>query len=206
MGRRAREPAPKAGAGAARPSGGDAMPLSKPAPRKQIHARDIECRGYQRDDGLWDIEGRMRDTKSYTFESFERGHVAAGEPVHLMWVRLTIDDDFVVRDAEAATDAGPFAICGDAASKFPALKGLKIAAGWRRAVLERMGGVEGCTHLTDLLTGPLAVTAFQTLFAVRERRQAADPEAKPATLDTCHALASTSPVVKRRWPRFYTGT
>lgn len=182
------------------------MPLSKSAPRKQIHARDVQCRGYQRDDGLWDIEGCLIDTKSYTFHNFERGHVPSGEPVHHMWIRLTIDDDFVVRDAEAVTEAGPFSICGDVTPKFRALKGLKIAAGWRKAVLERMGGVHGCTHLTDLLTGPLAVTAYQTLFPVRERRQRENPEQKPANLDSCHALASTSPVVKRRWPQFHTGS
>jgi hypothetical protein len=28
---------------------------------------------------------------------------------------------------------------------------------------------------------------------------------KPPILDTCHALASDGPVVKRFWPAFYTG-
>ena len=33
------------------------MPLSEPtAPRKHLHTRNGECRGYLRDDGLWEIE------------------------------------------------------------------------------------------------------------------------------------------------------
>ena len=41
------------------------MPLSTSAPRQLMHNRAIECRGYQREDGLWDIEGHLVDTKTY---------------------------------------------------------------------------------------------------------------------------------------------
>ncbi len=41
------------------------MPLSAPAPRQLMHNRAIECRGYQREDGMWDIEGHLVDTKTY---------------------------------------------------------------------------------------------------------------------------------------------
>ncbi len=38
------------------------MPLSPPAAsREHIHTRVVECRGYRRDDGLWDIEGHITD-------------------------------------------------------------------------------------------------------------------------------------------------
>ena len=54
-------------------------------------------------------------------------------------------------------------------------------------------------------TSPSA--AFQTLVAKRRKREA-DPDApakRPLFLNTCHAHASDSPEVKRRWPAFYTG-
>ena len=41
------------------------MPLSPSAPRQLMHNRAIECRGYEREDGLWDIEGHLVDTKTY---------------------------------------------------------------------------------------------------------------------------------------------
>lgn len=181
------------------------MPLSKPVPRKQVHTREIQCHGYLRDDGLWDIEGSLLDTKAYSFESADRGHVAAGEPIHHMWVRLTIDSDFRVHKVEAVTDSGPFDMCGNITPAYRSLEGLRIEKGWRKQVLARLGGVSGCTHLTDLLSGPLAVTAFQTLFSIRQQRQAENPDQKPGVLDTCHALGSNSPVVKQRWPQFYSG-
>ncbi|MBO6784243.1 MAG: DUF2889 domain-containing protein, partial [Alphaproteobacteria bacterium] len=45
------------------------MPLSPPAEREHIHTRTVECAGYRRTDGLWDIEGHLTDVKTYTFEN-----------------------------------------------------------------------------------------------------------------------------------------
>ena len=76
------------------------MPLTTAASRKLIHTRDIRCQGYKRDDGLWDIEGQITDTKSYSFDNQDRGRVGAGTPVHNMLVRLTVDDNLIVGDKE----------------------------------------------------------------------------------------------------------
>ena len=184
------------------------MPLSQAASRKHIHTRRIECHGYERDDGLWDIEGRLTDTKSYSFENQERGVVAAGMPIHDMWVRITVDDDLVVQEAEAVTDASPFTMCGDITGRIGELKGLTVAKGWRNEVHKLYGKAAGCTHITHLLTGPLATTVFQTIMPIKNRRvwdEGEKPKEKPWVLDTCHALASDSPVVKDRWPEYYTG-
>lgn len=178
--------------------------LSKPHPRDHLHSREIRCRGFRRRDGLWDIEASLIDTKSYSFDNHDRAGIAAGEPIHAMQVRITVDDDLLVRAAEAVTDAAPFTICGDIAPAFGALVGLRIGAGWRRAVLERMAGVRGCTHLTDLLLGPVVTTALQTVAAERSRRETSNG-GRPALVDSCHAFASDGPIVRRQWPAFYTG-
>ena len=179
------------------------MPLSKPAPRKHFHSRDIRCRGYRRDDGLWDIEGSMIDTKTYSFDNQDRQGVAAGEPVHHMLIRLTIDDDLVIQAAEAATEAGPYSICGDITPTFEKLKGFTIGPGWRREVTRLVSGTAGCTHLRDMLSGPLAVTAMQTVLPARQRRHASDDEAPPPIIDSCHAYAADGPIVERQWPQFF---
>ena len=54
------------------------MPLPRPARRELIHQRDIRCRGYQREDGLWDIEGELIDTKTYSFANRDREGIVAG--------------------------------------------------------------------------------------------------------------------------------
>ena len=182
------------------------MPLSSPAPRKRLHTRSVVCTGHQRDDGLWDIEGHLVDVKTYDFDNHHRGLVKAGEPVHEMWLRLSIDDDMLIVKAEAATDHAPYAMCPDITSRFALLEGLRIGPGFHREVQKRVGGVRGCTHLVELLR-PLATAAYQTLVAKR-RKVEKDPDAaprRPMFLDTCHAHASDSPEVKRSWPAFYTG-
>lgn len=180
------------------------MPLSKAEPRKHIHTREIKCDAYQRDDGLWDIDGIITDTKTYSFENLDRGGVAAGEPVHQMRVRITINDELEVQAAEAVTEHGPFNMCGDITEDYSKLAGLKIGPGWRKNVLGRLGGVKGCTHISDLVMGPLAVTAFQAVIPARRKRDNEPGDgSKPSTLNTCHALSAASPVVKRRWPSFY---
>ena len=55
------------------------MPLSTPAPRQLMHNRAIECRGYQREDGRWDIEGHLVDTKTYPTSARDTGR-ASGAP------------------------------------------------------------------------------------------------------------------------------
>ncbi len=191
------------------------MPLSAPAARERLHTRQIEGQGFQRTDGLWDIEAHMTDRKSYSFPSDERGEVTAGTPIHDMWVRVILDDGFHIRAIEAVTDASPYQLCPTITPNFQRLVGLRIGPGFNTRVRERLGGVEGCTHLVELM-GPLATTAFQTIFSAKHREQrergngretAPDqPRKRPRLIDTCHAFASDSPVTKRNWPEFYTGS
>ena len=182
------------------------MPLSKPAQRKHIHSRDIHCRGFEREDGFWDIEASLVDSKAYSFKNVDRGTVNSGEPVHAMTIRLTVDDALVVLAAEAAIDASPFDLCADIAPRFRALKGLCIAPGWKKAVRKHFAGTKGCTHLTEMLLGPLATTAFQTIVPLREKKLAAKTGGEPpALLNSCHAFADTGPVIKRQWPEFFKG-
>lgn len=182
------------------------MALTRPVPRDHIHSREIRCRGYRRRDGLWDVEGFLEDTKTYSFDNHDREGINAGEPIHRMFIRLTVDDELTVRAAEAATGAAPFAICGNVASVFDTLVGLRIGPGWRRAVRHRMAGVHGCTHLTDLLLGPVTTTVIQTVAPARSKRQGIGADGgKPAMIDSCHAFGAAGPIVKRQWPEFFTG-
>lgn len=106
------------------------MPLSQPAERELLHSRDIEIRGYRRADGLYDIEAQLTDTKSQGFANRDRGYIEAGEPVHGMWLRLTVDEEKTIIASEAASDYTPYAICPAAAPNFARLAGLRIKPGF----------------------------------------------------------------------------
>jgi hypothetical protein len=180
------------------------MPLSAPAPREKLHTRSIVLEGYRREDGLYDIEARLVDTKTYAFANEDRGEITPGEPLHSMLMRLTVDEDLLVHACEANTEFGPYAMCPAITPNFAKLAGLRIGPGWNRKVKEVVGGVKGCTHLVELL-GPMATVAFQTLTVVRKKRPA-DPSRPPAQLNTCHAYAADGPLVARRWPAYSTRT
>ena len=190
------------------------MPLSAPQDRALLHLRDIRLRGYQRADGLFDIEAELQDTKTYGFGNQDRGWIEPGVPLHHMLARMTVDPDMLIVSFEAATERGPYAICPQAAPNFARLAGLRIGRGFLKAANERVGGTVGCTHLRELLQ-QMATVAFQTLYAKRVKRQESanaettaetqKPREKPALLGTCLAYAPDSPVVKRYWPQAYTG-
>jgi len=187
------------------------MPLSEPAPREQEHTRTITMKGYRRKDGLWDIEGHLRDTKTFEFENRERGRLAVGDPVHDMWLRLTVDESFVIHDAEAHMDARPYALCERITPSFKKLKGVHIGPGWTRKVKELLGGVRGCTHLVEMLA-PMGSVAFQTIGSrersetVRDGGYMTGPGGEvPRFINACHALRTDSSVVELEFPQFYTG-
>ena len=194
------------------------MPLSPPVGRQHLHTRRVTCRGFFRDDGLWDIEGRITDEKTYEHANEWRGALEPGDFVHDMSIRLTLDHTFRIVDVEAATDSSPYAICGDVAPDFKKLIGLRIGRGFHREVRARLGGVHGCTHIVELL-GPVATTAFQTVSSGKARElnrawrkgMGHDVDAsrrgkgRPYVIDNCHAWASDGPVVRRWAPAYYAG-
>ncbi len=180
------------------------MPLSDAAPRTHLHTRAITLGGFEREDGLFDIEAELMDTRTYDSVIEERV-VGLGAPLHHMRARLTITEDMEIVAAEAVTEAGPFSICGGGAETFGRLAGLVIGPGFLKAANGRLGGVQGCTHLRELLQ-QMGTVAFQTMYPVRARREAErDPNTPPRLLDTCHAYASDGPVIARNYPNFYTG-
>ena len=184
------------------------MPLPEPAPRKLLHTRDIVCHGYLRDDGLWDIEAHLTDVKTYGFDSRDRTRVEAGEPVHGMWLRLTLDDDFVIHDVAAAMDHTPFSICDRIEPAHRKLIGETIGIGWNRRVRELLGGTHGCTHMREML-GRMATVAIQTMYG-KKRKDGEEiqdaPGHKPFVIDGCYSWASDGPIVEREYPDWYTGS
>jgi hypothetical protein len=182
------------------------MPLSAPTPRKPMHNRVVECRGYEREDGLWDIEGHLIDARTYAHRRHDGGaERQPNEPVHDMWIRFTIGLDFLIHKVEAVIDRSPYAECGAITSNFKSLEGMTIRSGWRHKVMERLGGIKGCTHLVGML-GQIATVAYLATHSARERNRTGKPiTGKPHQINACHIYRDDAVVVKKRWPQFYKG-
>lgn len=178
------------------------MPISPPAERTLLHTRRVDAYGYQRTDGLWDIEAVLTDVKSVPYSNLDKGEVPPGQFLHSMAVRVTVDVDFLIHRIEAAIDHAPFTACPDVAGQFSKLTGMRLGSDFLEVVEDMFGGHKGCTHLNELV--PVVITtAYQTLWATREAKEAQRPDRrKPAVIDGCHALKSDGKVVALHWPQF----
>lgn len=177
------------------------MPLPiQDVERELTHTRRVRFEGYKRSDGLWDIEGHLTDVKNHDFK-LQTGVRRAGLPVHDMWIRLTIDTQLNVVDAVAVSDAVPYpGGCDTIGPAYRKLIGLNLMRGFRKKVREELGGVHGCTHITEML-GFFPTAAIQTFAG--ERREAPDDGRKPFQIDQCHALESGSETVRAMYPKWY---
>lgn len=173
--------------------------------RKHLHTRSIHCQGFERDDGLWDIETTLTDTKTCNYFTHERENIQAEEPIHCMKLCVTLDLDMVIQDIRVEMPYTPFELCKSASGKMKNLIGLKIRSGWKREALKRIPKTDSCTHVMELL-GPMSTTAYQTMHHAIENKENSKPaRQRPVILNQCHSLASDSAVVKVMWPEFYTG-
>jgi hypothetical protein len=179
------------------------MPLTVPAQsRQRLHSRRVTYEGFQRSDGLFDIEGRLTDVKDHD-TTLLSGVRAAGDAIHDMSVRVTIDRDFTIRDIEARSDRVPYpGGCDVIGPQYRALVGANLLNDFRKRLHDTMGHVRGCTHITEMLSS-LPTAAVQTFAGLRARED--EGSAKPFQLDRCHALETTSDTVRRYYPRWYRG-
>jgi hypothetical protein len=182
--------------------------LPAPVSRRPVHTRNIRFEGFLRDDGLWDIDCELSDTKGIPIQMHERGLLPAGEPVHLLRVRLTLDDNLTIRAVQSAADKVPFGECRIAAdAPMQKLVGLTMGLGWRKAIEGAIGGVGGCTHLRELVFNA-ATAAFQMIPMYRAtqggQREVIPAGGKPPFyMGQCMTWAFDGPVVQRHAPQFY---
>jgi len=177
------------------------LPVSDIA-RELTHTRRVRFEGYKRPDGLWDIEGHLTDVKNHDY-SLKTGVRRAGQHVHEMWLRVTIDARFDIHDVVAVSDAYPYGGgCENFGDVYRRLIGVNLVRGFARQLRERVGGVLGCTHMTELFGG-LPTAAVQTLAG--EMKEERDDGSKPFQLDACHALATSGETVRRLYPKWYVG-
>ncbi|CAN5690169.1 DUF2889 domain-containing protein [soil metagenome] len=181
------------------------MPLSIPKSRKPAHERTVTLRGYRREDGLFEVDAELVDSKPEAWHSPERGVLPADVPVHRMLARLTVDDDFVVREIEACMDNYPFPECSAAVPPVDKLVGASLLGGWRKAIEAALGNTRGCSHIRELLT-VMATAVYQTTSDHRRRLAEASPvtlASPPAHFDKCIAWDIDGPVVARLRPEFH---
>ena len=175
------------------------MPLPYPTlERELLHIRTVTLQGYRRKDQLWDIEGHLTDVRTHDVQ-FPGGQRSGGDPIHDMWIRLTVDATGLIKELHVATDAVPFEdVCGTIRSRYRCLIGVRVGSGFRGQVRRLLGGLNGCTHLTELLLA-MGTTVIQTLSGEISLQE----DQMPLGVNGCHALNISGPVVAEFHPRWY---
>lgn len=184
------------------------LALPSPSPRKLSHTRSVVYSGFEREDGLWDIEAALTDVKTYNFIIPSQGPLEAGQPIHGLNIRLTVDNDFKIHDVITDMAHIPHPECDRAPLNMHKLVGCTLGSGWRKTIDAHIGGVAGCTHLREMLFN-MATAAYQTIPSARQFRaqQAGLPEPVPTSppphVGKCMSWAFDGPVVERYYPMFF---
>ncbi len=179
------------------------MSLPAAAPQRQLkHRRQFDIQVYARGNGLWEVDATLGDVKTHdvSLASVTR---EAGSPIHEMQLRLVVDERLDVLEAGSQTRWMPYeGICDEHDNAYGRLVGLNLMRGFRKAVLERLNGVQGCTHLTELaLVLPTAVLQAFAGDVIDTGGEQGDQV--PFQIDRCHALRSNGEAVRLHYPRWY---
>jgi hypothetical protein len=181
------------------------MPLSPPVPRALRHTRAIQVEAYLRDDGLWDLDARITDIKQRDI-TLASGLRPGGVPVHDLKLRITINRELIIVDAEAASDSVPYpGFCDTIAPAYKSLVGLSLLNHFRLKLKDRLSGVLGCTHLTELAQVlPTAAIQAYANDVIHPRDGLDDDQSadRPFQIDKCHALRADGPAVAKYYPRW----
>ena len=180
------------------------MALPTAASDRQLkHRRSIDVQIYARGGGLWEVDAHITDVRT-SQTRMATGLLPAGEPIHDMLLRLVVDEQFNIVEAGAQTAAMPYpGECNSYGDAYGQLVGLNLMKGFRHAVKERLGGVKGCTHITELTQVlPTAVVQAFAGEVIDTRGDSAD-SAQPFKIDRCHALRADGLAVKTYYPRWY---
>ncbi len=197
------------------------MPLSPPVSRQLRHRRAIRAEAYERADGLWDVEACLTDEKPRDVV-LASGVRSNGQPIHELWLRITIDRKLNVVDAEASSDWVPYpGLCQVSNPAYRALIGLNLRQNFRREAARLLGGTAGCTHLTELcaILPTAAIQAFAgdvwntnagapgaATSSGNESSNSTDEHSNdkpPFQLGRCHALRFDGEAVQQFYPRWY---
>ncbi|MBJ7313365.1 DUF2889 domain-containing protein [Rugamonas sp. CCM 8940] len=184
------------------------MSLSIPVSRRALrHTRAIDIQAFKRDDGLWDLDAHITDIKvndTLLASGLRRG----GDALHDLSLRITVDLQLTIVDAEAVSDAVPYpGFCNTIGSAYKQLIGLNLMKGFRHELKARLAGIQGCTHLTELaqILPTAALQAFANdVYSTHDSANASaeQPHDKPFQLDKCHALRTDGGAVAQFYPRW----
>ncbi|MFZ1980511.1 MAG: DUF2889 domain-containing protein [Smithella sp.] len=167
---------------------------------KKLHTRTIEVTTYDYEGQRIIIEGFLKDDR------FQESHLITGEKfppgvIHHMGVRLLVNcSNLMIEDVDVDLISVPREICNETLECLAPIKGLIITRGFTSKVKKIAGGVNGCTHLVELMLAmaPAAIQGFAAYEAQKPsgfNKEHAEIMAK-YLVNTCYAWREDGPFDK----------
>jgi hypothetical protein len=135
---------------------------------------------------------------------------AASATIHDFTVEGDLEgDDLVITALDVGARTHPYQGCPEIVPRCQDLVGHSLVSGWRRVVLDTLGGTAGCSHVTTLLLGLSEVRTMAFFLRMNAavpysqqtradgRWTAAGLELAPSIVGACHVLTRSGPVVTR---------
>jgi hypothetical protein len=132
------------------------------------------------------------------------------ELIHELRIEATVTlPDLVIREIAAHADQQPYDRCAHTAAPVSGLTGVSLRRGYRRAVMDTLGGTLGCSHFLTLALDLSAANILSIYLRMRTlAEQSAENRAdgtwagaalrvEPGLMNACMALAEDSPVQHR---------
>ena len=180
------------------------MSLPPAAPQRQLkHRRQIDVQVFACGNGLWEVDAVLTDVKTRVATMLD-GPRPAGTPIHDMLLRLVVNEQLDILAAGSETRWMPYTgLCNEHGDAYLKLVGLNLLKDFRKQLRQRLGGVLGCTHITEL--AQVLPTAVVQAFAgeVIDTRGTTEGASQPFQIDRCHALRSSGEAVRLHYPRWY---
>lgn len=160
-----------------------------------VQVRTIRLEAVESDDDELVVTGSLRDERP------RGGPKWFGVPgprvVHDMRVALRVrHPDLVITSVDGAMDTQPYTICPEALPPLQRLIGVSVAQGFTRAVNERLGRQQGCSHLTALIQamGPVIRQAAGVAFRDRNTEAVMGGGGDRWFVNTCRSWRENGPL------------
>lgn len=185
--------------------------MTAPAPRSARREKTLDV--VPLSDTELRLIARLRDTSAALDDPDDV------EVIHDLRIDATVTlPGLVIREIAAHADQQPYDQCAHTAAPVSGLAGVSLRRGYRRAVMDTLGGTLGCSHF---LTLALDLSAANILSIYLRMRTLAEhsPEnradgtwagaglrVEPGLINACMALAEDSPVQHRARRAIDSGT
>ena len=154
------------------------------AEEKRIHQRILDMSTYALDDEKIVVQGFLRDERFRSIYELS-GQKREKGVIHHMVIRLLVGGlPLRILEAEAEMPHVPLPLCATTQESVKKVVGLEIKSGFGEKVHKLIGGVEGCAHLTHLLTA-MAQEVLHGYWTHRMRK----PEPPPRSLEEIEGLS-----------------